>query len=242
MEMALREFSLENEYKYNRTGPVRWIVSHVLRYPHYPLLMLLAAIGNNYAFGQVQLSIGRAFDVITGTDWTRQELIRAALIVLAAASSQGLTGLIRNYMAEFLAQSVERDSRHELYVSLLGKSQSFHGRQRIGDIMARATNDVRSINMMFSPGVMFIIDSLMNLVIPIVLIGFIRAELLIMPLTFTVFLVITIWDYNRRLSPVSLALRDQFGSMNAELAEAIAGIAMSGINSHTTRGNIATCL
>jgi ATP-binding cassette subfamily B protein len=186
--------------------------------------MILASMGNNYAFSQVELNIGRAFDLVTSADWTRDDLIRAALFVFAAASSQGLTGLIRNYAGEFLAQSVERDSRHELYVSLLGKSQSFHARQRIGDIMARATNDVRSINMMFSPGVMLIIDSVLNLIIPITLIGFLRVELLITPLIFTVFLILTLWDYNRRLSPVSLALRDQFGTMNAELAEAIAGI------------------
>jgi ATP-binding cassette subfamily B protein len=186
--------------------------------------MIFASMGNNYAFSQVQLNIGRAFDLVTSADWTRDDLIRAALFVFAAASSQGLSGLIRNYAGEFLAQSVERDSRHELYVSLLGKSKSFHARQRIGDIMARATNDVRSINMMFSPGVMLIIDSVLNLIIPITLIGFLRVELLITPLIFTVFLILTLWDYNRRLSPVSLALRDQFGTMNAELAEAIAGI------------------
>jgi len=222
--MTRREFSIEDEYQFNRSGPVRWILSIVLRYPLFPILMILASIGNNYAFGQVQVFVGRAFDLITGVDWTRDDLLRAALFIFAAASSQGVSGLIRNYAGEFLAQSVERDSRHELYVSLLGKSQSFHGRQRIGDIMARATNDVRSINMMFSPGVMLITDSTLNLIVPILLIGLLRVELLLIPLIFTVLLVLTLWDYNRRLSPVSLALRDQFGAMNAELAEAIAGI------------------
>jgi ATP-binding cassette subfamily B protein len=222
--MTVREFSLENEYEYNRSGPVRWIISHVLRYPIFPILMILAAFGVNYAFSQIQISIGRAFDLITSANWSQDELLRVALFVFVAASSQGLSGLIRNYAGEFLAQSIERDSRHELYVSLLGKSQSFHGRQRIGDIMARATNDVRSINMMFSPGVMLIIDSVLNLIIPIVFIGILRVELLLMPLIFTMLLVLTLWDYNRRLSPVSLALRDQFGTMNADLAEAVAGI------------------
>jgi len=222
--MAMREFSLENEYPYNRSGPVRWIVSHTLRYPIFPLLMILAAVGNNYAFSYVQIFIGRAFDLITSSGWTQSALIVAALSVLAAAASQGLTGLIRNYAGEFLAQRIERDARHELYVSLLGKSQTFHGRQRIGDIMARATNDVRSLNFMFSPGLMLITDSLLNLVIPIALIGAIRAELLLVPMVFLVLLVVTLWDYNRRLNPVSIAIRDQFGTMNAGLAEAIAGI------------------
>ena len=50
-----------------------------------------------------------------------------------------------------LAQRFERDAREELYVSLLGKSQTFHNRQRVGDIMARATNDVRHAEPMSSP-------------------------------------------------------------------------------------------
>ncbi|TEU00417.1 MAG: ABC transporter ATP-binding protein [Anaerolineales bacterium] len=218
------EFSLEDEYPYSRSGPVRWIISHALRYPIFPLGLLLAAAGNNFAFGYVQIFIGRAFDLITSADWTRADLMGAALAVLGAALSQGVTGLIRNYAAEFMAQAIERDARHELYVSLLGKSQTFHGRQRVGDIMSRATNDVRSLNLMANPGVMLITDSIMNLVIPIALIGLIRVELLIVPILFTVALVLTLLDYNRRLSPVSRDIRDQFGTMNAGLTEAIAGI------------------
>ena len=218
------EFSLENEYSYNRSGPVRWIISHALRHPFFPLGLLLAAAGNNYAFGYVQIFIGRAFDLITSANWTRADLTVAALTVLGAALSQGFTGLIRNYAAEFIAQAIERDARHELYVSLLGKSQTFHGRQRVGDIMSRATNDVRSLNLMFSPGMMLITDSIMNLVFPIALIGLIRVELLIVPVLFAIALVLTLLDYNRRLSPVSREIRDQFGMMNAGLAEAIAGV------------------
>ena len=133
-------------------------------------------------------------------------------------------GLLRNFSIEFLAQRIERDARDELYVSLLGKSQTFHGRQRIGDIMARATNDVRMLNFMFSPGLMLIIDSLMALVVPIIMIGRLKFELLLMPAIFVVLLAVTVYDYNRRLAPVSLARREQFGKMNAGLAEAIAGI------------------
>jgi ATP-binding cassette subfamily B protein len=37
-------------------------------------------------------------------------------------------------------------------------------------------------------------------------------------------LVVTVVDYNRRLKPVSLNMREQFGEMNAGLAESVAGI------------------
>jgi ATP-binding cassette subfamily B protein len=222
--VSKREFTLKNEHRYNRTGPIRWIISHVIRYPLFPALILVAAIFNNLAYSYVQVFIGRAFDLITTPGWQIGALLALALSVFATAAGQGVTGLMRNYSAEFLAQRLERDARDELYVSLLGKSQTFHGRQRIGDIMARATNDVHQLNLMFSPGLMLITDSAMAAVVPITLIGLLRFQLLLVPGLFLIALAITLIDYNRKLNPVSGAMRAQFGTMNAGLTEAIAGI------------------
>jgi len=222
--LAKREFRLENEYQYNRSGPVRWIISHLMRYPLFPLAVILAAVLNNLAFSYRQIFIGQGFDLITTLDWQTSALLMLALGVMGSAAGQGVTGLIRSFAIEFVAQRIERDARDELYVSLLGKSQTFHGQQRIGDVMARATNDVRMLNLMFSPGLMLIIDSLMAITVPIVLIGQLEFKLLLIPSIFLVLLAVTVADYNRRLKPVSIAQREQFGTMNAGLAEAVAGI------------------
>jgi ATP-binding cassette subfamily B protein len=195
-----------------------------MRYPLLPLATVAAAVLNNAAYSYRQVIIGQVFDLIIAPSWATRTLLMLALIAVGSAVLQGMSGLARNFSIEFLAQRVERDARDELYVSLLGKSQTFHGRQRVGDIMARTTNDVRQLNLMFSPGVMLIIDSLMALVVPIFLIGQIQLRLLLVPAIFVVLLVITVRDYNRRLKPVSIAQREQFGVMNAGLAEAIAGI------------------
>jgi ATP-binding cassette subfamily B protein len=222
--LAKREFRLEDEYRYNRSNPVRWIISHVLRYPIFPLLMVLGALLNNWAFGSRQVLIGRAFGLITTPGWRPSELLTLGLIVVAAAIGQGVGGLMRNFAVEFLAQHIERDARDELYVSLLGKSQTFHGQQRIGDIMARATNDVRQLNFMFSPGVMLIVDSALSIIVPTAMMFGLHWRLLLVPGIFTVLWAVTVYDYNRRLKPVSTAQREQFGKMNAGLQESIAGI------------------
>jgi ATP-binding cassette subfamily B protein len=222
--LTKREFTLEREYHYNRSGAVRWIVSHALRYPLFPLLNVAGAMLDNLAFSYRQVFVGRAFDLIVSPSWEVAQLATLALITAGVAIGQGLTGLLSNYSIEFLAQGVERDARDELYASLLGKSQTFHNRQRIGDIMARATNDVRMLNFMFSPGLRLLIDSFFNIVIPLILISQIDFQLLLVPAIFVVLLIGTLIDYNRRLHPISTALRDQFGTMNAGLAETISGI------------------
>ena len=222
--MTKREFTLANEYRYNRSKPVRWIVSHVVRYPFFPLATILAAALNNWSYGYRQVLIGRGIDLVANPGWEMPALLMLVLATIGAAVGQGLTGLLRDVTMEFLSQRIERDTRDELYVSLLGKSQTFHGKQRIGDIMARATNDVRALNMMFSPGLVLIIDSSMALIVPIVMIGGLDWRLLLAPLIFTMLWAITVADYNRRLKPVSIAQRVQFGKINAGLAESVAGI------------------
>ncbi|KPL20767.1 MAG: ABC transporter [Anaerolineae bacterium SM23_84] len=222
--MEKREFTVTDEYRYNRSGPLRWILSHLSRYPYLPLVALAATVANNSFYSYIQVFVGRGFDLIATPGWTGAALLGLALGVVGSGVGQGVTGLLRNYSWEFLAQFLERDARQELHISLLGKSQTFHGRQRIGDIMARATNDVRQLNLMFSPGVMLITDSVTAAVVPVALIARLKAELLLVPLVFLLLLVITVADYNRKLKPVSIEMREQFGQMNAGLAEAIAGI------------------
>jgi ATP-binding cassette subfamily B protein len=233
--LAKREFTLEDEYRYDRSAPVRWIISHAVRYPLLPLATLAGALFNNWAYSYRQVLIGRAFDMITAPQWQATALLALVFGIAAAALAQGATGMLRNYSVEFLAQRVERDTRDELYVSLLGKSQTFHLRQRIGDIMARATNDVRQLNLLFSPGLGLIIDSALAIIVPVALIGQLEWRLLLAPLIFVGLWTLTVADYNRRLKPVSLAQREQFGEMNAGLAEAIAGIEVVKANAQERR-------
>jgi ATP-binding cassette subfamily B protein len=219
-----KEFRREKEFYYNRKGPAAWILSHAMRYPLFPLAAIIAAVVNNFSYSGIQVAIGSGFDVITTPGWASSALLTVALTIGALALGQGIFGLVRNFSVEFIAQRIERDAREELYASLLGKSQTFHGRQRIGDIMARCTNDVRMLNGMFSPGVTLIIDSGMALVAPFVLVGILDYRLMLVPTLFVILLFITVYDYNRKLSPVSIGEREQFGNMNSELEEDISGI------------------
>ena len=247
--MTKREFTPTTEYRYNRTSPMRWILSHILRYPLPPLGMALAGILANTMASWARVLPGRAFDCVlsmlgllegSSFEWfsleaSSQTLLWIALSVMGARIGQGLLGLARNVAVEFLAQHVERDARDELYVSLLGKSLTFHSRQRVGDLMARATNDVHQLNLMLSPGVSLMFDSLLGLVVPIVAIGMLQAQLLLIPLVYVALFAITLRRYTRELNPVSGALREQFGAMNAGLAETISGIEVVKANAQETQ-------
>jgi ATP-binding cassette subfamily B protein len=224
MSEITTEFRAEGARAFDTRSPGRWIISHLLRYPWLPLLAVLFDILNNIGYSGLQVLIGRGFDVLAKPGWLQRDLINVALVITGAAMLQGLAGIGRNLSFEFLAQKIERDARSELYASLLGKSQTFHSKQKVGDLMARSTNDVHFLNLMFSPGVMLILDQVFMTVIPLVMVALIDPRLLLVPLLFLVGLVITTWIYNRTLNPLTDTQRETFGRLNAGLADALEGI------------------
>jgi ATP-binding cassette subfamily B protein len=218
------EFRSGEEVTYDLRSPGRWIFSHLMRYPWLPALAALLSIANNVGYSGWQYSIGRTFGILSTPGWTVERLLVSVAVIAGAGLLQNLAGLGRNFSFEFLAQRIERDARAELYTSLLGKSQTFHSRQRVGDIMARATNDVHYLNLMFSPGVALIFDGILTTAVPLVFIATINPQLLLVPCIFIVLLVLTVLDYIRRLNPATDEQRHRFGELNATLADALEGI------------------
>ncbi len=219
-----REFSVEDEHVYNRAGPVRWILSHLLRYPHLMASFLLAASLTNVLFSAIPRLTGLAFDEVLKPEPSAERLLSIALAILGLALVRGLLDLTNSWSVETLGQRMERDAREELYISLLGKSQTFHNRQRAGDIMARATNDVRQLNPMMNPGVSLLIESIIGIIAPLVFIAFLRVELLLAPVLFVLAYIVALRRYVRQLNPVAGEQQWRFGEMNAGLTETITGI------------------
>ena len=221
-----REFSVADEYQFNRSGPLRWILSHLLRYPNFLASFLVAATFTNILFSAIPRLTGLAFDDVLRPEPDPKRLISIALAILGLVIFRGLLDITNSWSVETLGQRMERDAREELYVSLLGKSQTFHNRQRVGDIMARATNDVRQLNPMINPGVSLIIELIMGILAPLIFIAFLRVELLAAPALFVIAYIIALRRYVNQLNPVAAEQRWRFGEMNAGLTETITGIAV----------------
>jgi len=222
--LSKREFTIANEYHYNRKNPIRWIISHLLRNKPFILSFILASIITNTLYASVPIFTGIAFNtVLQGTSGASQ-LFRIALIILGVVFVGGVVDLTARLSTEILGKRLATDARDELYVNLLGKSQTFHNRQRVGDIMARAANDMNQLSDMIVPGVDSIVDSFTSLFITLTFIGLLQPQLLLAPVLYTVVFIISLRHYSRKLQPVSDEMRDQFGKINAVLTETVTGI------------------
>jgi ATP-binding cassette subfamily B protein len=222
--MSIAEFTLTRRHASDRRNHIRWIISYAVRYWWLVLIMFLGAVGNAALAAYIPVLTGDAFNDMLKVPPDTKVLLPLALLMGGSQIVRGVLQLGRNFGAEFMAQRVERDVRDELYVSLLAKSMTFHSLQPVGDTMARATNDVREVNYMFSPGVNLVVGSLVFLVMPLFIAPYYHWSLLLAPLLFTITYFIALSRYLRTLDPITEDVRASFGVMNTHLSEALDGV------------------
>lgn len=202
------------------------MLSHVGRHWLLFVGMLVGAFGNAALAAVMPILIGVAFDAALAEPPNLNRIGAAALGIVLSQVIRSFLQLGRNFASSVIGERLERDTRQELYLSLLGKSMTFHDLQPVGDTMARATNDVHEINLMMNPGINLVVGSANFMIMPLILGPRYSPQLVLAPLFFIVTYMLALARYMNVLSRIADRVRLSFGVMNARLAEALDGIEM----------------
>jgi ATP-binding cassette subfamily B protein len=211
--------------KSRKKGATRWILAHVLHGSNklFITIIIFTIILSANLSAIAVIIIGETISaLLTGMTALLGNYILTLLLL-------GISGPVMRIMSrmliEILAQRLERDARREFFANLLGKSQSFHDRQKIGELMARVTDDVRMLNFLISPALSLIVESFTYLFIPIIyIVMYYPLQLIIEPIFFSISFLFLLRSYSRKIGPVTARLRGNFGLMTASLSETLSGI------------------
>jgi len=91
---------------------------------------------------------------------TRQKLFTYALLIIAIALIKGVFQFLTRWVVIGISRDIEFDLRNDLFAHLERLSYSFYQRNRTGDIMARATNDLNAVRMLLGPAIMYSANTL----------------------------------------------------------------------------------
>jgi len=91
---------------------------------------------------------------------TRQKLLTYALLILAIALLKGIFQFLTRWVVIGISRDIEFDLRNDLFAHLERLSYSYYQRNRTGDIMARATNDLNAVRMLLGPAIMYSANTL----------------------------------------------------------------------------------
>ncbi|MGA3087234.1 MAG: ABC transporter ATP-binding protein [Terriglobales bacterium] len=86
---------------------------------------------------------------------TRHKLLTYSLIIIAIALVRGLFQFLTRWVVIGISRDIEFDLRNDLFAHLERLSCSYYQRNRTGDIMARATNDLNAVRMLLGPAIMY---------------------------------------------------------------------------------------
>ena len=170
--------------------------------------------------------IGRAAQVVIDGLGSRELLLAALRLlgVMAGNAAALITVMACTASLGHRLQRDARDARDELYRGLLGKSQTFHNRERIGDLVARATDDTRMVNEMINPGLVYLTDLPIGFVVTLTYVVLIDPVLAIVPALYGLAFAAAVRDHMRRVGPALAEQRTQYGRLAAVAEEVITGI------------------
>jgi ATP-binding cassette subfamily B protein len=118
----------------------------------------------------IPLIVGQAVDENwTGVSWTKLT-ISAGKVIAASVISGGFLFLQRRILIG-MSRNIEYDLRKDFYNHLVDQPLSFFHEHRIGDLMARATNDLSAVRQLAGPMIMYTLQTIfvVALVLPLMI-------------------------------------------------------------------------
>ena len=91
---------------------------------------------------------------------TRHKLLTYSLLIIAIALIKGIFQFLTRWVVIGISRDIEFDLRNDLFAHLERLSFSYYQRNRTGDIMARATNDLNAVRMLLGPAIMYSANTL----------------------------------------------------------------------------------
>jgi ATP-binding cassette subfamily B multidrug efflux pump len=78
-----------------------------------------------------------------------------ALLIVLIATTKGIFQFLTRWIVIGISRDIEFDLRNDMFEHLERLSYPYYQRNRTGDIMARATNDLNAVRMLLGPAIMY---------------------------------------------------------------------------------------
>src|SRR5689334_20195743 len=86
---------------------------------------------------------------------TQHKIVSYSLALIGIALAKGTFQFLMRWILIGISREIEFDLRNDLFRHLESLSYAYYQRTRVGDIMARATNDLNAVRMLLGPAIMY---------------------------------------------------------------------------------------
>ena len=152
------------------------------------------------------------------------DVLKYALAMVGLAVLSGIFRFATRRTIVWMSRHLEYNLRSELVAHLLKLSPSFYDVTRTGDIMARATNDLEAVRKMTGPGIMYITNTVVSLVIAVSFMLYMSPKLTLYSLVPMLFFPYLVNKLGNLVHKKFIKIQEQFSRITASAQENLAGI------------------
>ena len=138
----------------------RTLIPFVKRYRWWYIGGILTLIITDSAQLLVPQFVKRGINIIVSGPFPLQQILPSVFLIVGAAVVTALGRFGWRNLILGVSIRIETELRSKLYLHLQTLSSTFYGGQKIGDLMARFTNDMRSIRMSTGWALTALVDGL----------------------------------------------------------------------------------
>lgn len=186
-------------------------------------LGMAALIIKDLAGAAVPLLIKRGIDSLTRGE-PISKLLAVCGAMLALAVLKGLFQYRMRVVLMNISRDVEYDMRNDIFRKLVTLSHDFFARNRTGDIMARATNDLGAVRMMLGPAVMYLAETSLTFVLALAIMFSVDWKLTLWALAPAPAVSLVVMVFGKRIHDRFEAIQALFSDISSRVQENLSGV------------------
>jgi ATP-binding cassette subfamily B multidrug efflux pump len=220
---------------------------YVLRYKRMTVVGLLALAMMGLVGTLPQLIVGAIVDLLRGSarplstlsgvsrailhplfsiyaPMSRHTLGIYCLLLVVAMLLKGFFSYWTRWILIGVSREIEYDLRNDLLARLLLLEPEFYVRNRTGDLMSRATNDLNAVRMVLGPGIMYSATTIATTVLALFFMIKLSPALTLWVLVPVPIVVMAVWYFGQAIHRLSEVIQAALGALSTRAQENLTGI------------------
>jgi ATP-binding cassette, subfamily B, multidrug efflux pump len=226
------------------------LVPYLKRYPGAIALGMLCLVSTSLVGNVIPLTTGVITDVIAGSSrpfesssqghllsgsllsrsipfyapHSRHALGIYCLILLVCVLLKGALSFATRWVLIGVSRDIEFDIRGDLFNHLLRMEPEFYVRNRTGELMSRATNDLNNVRMVLGPGIMYTGQTLATMVLALLVLTKLSGSLTLWILLPVPVVFVAVRHFGKVIHELYEKIQASLASLSAKVQENLSGV------------------
>ena len=146
------------------------------------------------------------------------------LILVACIALKGFLSFATRWILIGVSRDIEFDLRNDLLDKLLVMEPEFYVRNRTGELMSRATNDLNAVRMVLGPGIMYSATTIITMLLAVILMVKLSPVLTLWILLPVPVVAVAVQHFGKVIHELYEKIQASLATLSARVQENLAGV------------------